>query len=100
MKIFKALHHPPPDAAPQHWDMIGLGFIISAIVSFIAVKWLLGYVRTHTFFLFGWYRIGLAAVVGVMLLTAPQAEPKKESVPKGTAGVTAPLSLELATVRR
>jgi len=28
------------------------------------VKWLLGYVRSHTFSLFGWYRI----VAGVVLL--------------------------------
>jgi undecaprenyl-diphosphatase len=69
LKIFKALHHPAPDAAAQHWDMVFLGFVISAIVSFIAVKWLLRYIQTHTFVLFGWYRIGAAAVVlGLLLL--------------------------------
>jgi undecaprenyl-diphosphatase len=68
LKIFKALHHPAPDAAPQHWDMVFLGFVISAIVSFIAVKWLLRYIQTHTFVLFGWYRIGAAAVVLAVLL--------------------------------
>ena len=67
-KVFKALHHPLPGTAPEHWDMIALGFVVSAAVSFIAVKWLLGYVRTHTFVLFGWYRIALALVIGVLLL--------------------------------
>jgi len=33
--------------------MVLLGFVISAIVSFIAVKWLLRYVQTHTFNAFG-----------------------------------------------
>jgi len=48
--------------------MVLLGFIVSAIVSFIAVKWLLRYVQTHTFTLFGWYRIGLAILIGILLL--------------------------------
>ena len=34
--------------------------LVAAVVSFIAVKWLLRYVQTHTFNVFGWYRIGFA----------------------------------------
>ena len=44
--------------------MLIWGTFVSAVVSFLAVKWLLGYVQTHTFVLFGWYRI----VLGVILL--------------------------------
>ena len=66
LKIFEALHHPPPDSAPEHWGMVMLGFMVSAVVSFIAVKWLLGYIQTHTFTAFGWYRIGLAILVGIV----------------------------------
>lgn len=62
-EIFKALHHPAAGAPPENWLMVGLGFAVSAVVSFIAVKWLLRYVQTHTFELFGWYRIILAAVI-------------------------------------
>jgi undecaprenyl-diphosphatase len=68
LKIFKALHHPPPGTAPEHWSMVGLGFIVSAIVSFIAVKWLLRYIQTHTFTVFGWYRIALAILIMFLLL--------------------------------
>ena len=68
LKIFKALHHPPPGAAPEHWGMVLLGFLVSAVVSFIAVKWLLRYVQTHTFTAFGWYRIGLAVLIAIGLL--------------------------------
>jgi undecaprenyl-diphosphatase len=68
LKIFKALHHPPPGAPPEAWGMVLLGFIVSGVVSFIAVKWLLGYVRTHTFIIFGWYRIALAILIGILLL--------------------------------
>jgi undecaprenyl-diphosphatase len=67
-KIFKALHHPPPGTVPENWSMVLLGFIVSAIVSFIAVRWLLRYIQTHTFVIFGWYRIALAAVIAVLLL--------------------------------
>ena len=67
LKIFKALHHHT-DAATQDWGMVGLGFVVAAVVSFISVKWLLRYIQTHTFILFGWYRIGLAALIAVLLL--------------------------------
>jgi undecaprenyl-diphosphatase len=66
-KIFKALHHPPADAAPEHWAMVCLGTIVAAVVSFVAVKWLLRYVQTHTFTAFGWYRIGLAIFIFILL---------------------------------
>jgi undecaprenyl-diphosphatase len=72
-KIFKALPHPAASAPPQHWDMVLLGFVLSAVVSFITVKWLLRYIQTHTFVLFGWYRIGLAALIGGLLLLPHRA---------------------------
>jgi undecaprenyl-diphosphatase len=62
-KMFKALHHPAADAMPENWGMVLLGFLVSAIVSFIAVRWLLRYIQTHTFVVFGWYRIALAALI-------------------------------------
>jgi undecaprenyl-diphosphatase len=67
-KILKALHHPPPGAAPEHWNMVALGFVVSAIVSFITVRWLLRYIQHHTFVLFGWYRIALAVLIGALIL--------------------------------
>ena len=66
LKIFKALHHSA-GAATQDWAMVTLGFLVAAVVSFITVKWLLRYIQTHTFILFGWYRIGLAALIAVLL---------------------------------
>lgn len=59
-EILKALMHH--GAAPQ-WFHVVLGCIVSAVVSFIAVKWLLRYVQTHTFVPFGWYRIIFGLVV-------------------------------------
>jgi len=50
--------------AQENWTDLGVGFIVSAIVAFIAVKWLLNYIQTHRFTVFAWYRI----IAGVALL--------------------------------
>jgi len=52
------------ESAPVDWDAILLGSLVSAIVAFAAVKWLLRYVQTHRFTVFAWYRI----VAGIVLL--------------------------------
>jgi len=66
LKITKQLLKPE-GVAGENWGFLLLGFAVSAVVSFIAVRWLLRYVQTHTFVAFGWYRIGLTAVL--ILLT-------------------------------
>jgi undecaprenyl-diphosphatase len=53
-------------SATEDWNAVILGFIVSAIVAFISVKWLLRYVQSHRFTLFAWYRI----VVGALLIAA------------------------------
>ena len=67
LKIFEAFHHHGAEAAQENWGMVLLATALSAVTSFIAVKWLLRYVQTHTFNLFGWYRIALAAVVFLLI---------------------------------
>lgn len=67
LKILKTVQQSA-GAPSEFWPMVGLGFLVAAAVSFIAVKWLLGYVQTHTFILFGWYRIALALVLLLLLL--------------------------------
>jgi len=69
LKIFQALRHPTAGGAPEQWDMVLLGFISSAVVSFIAVRWLLRYIQNHTFVVFGWYRIALGGVLFFLLFT-------------------------------
>lgn len=63
-KILKALIRPTGEPGPgEDWTSVLLGFVTAAIVSFVVVRWLLGYVRHHTFAIFGWYRIVLAILV-------------------------------------
>ncbi|HET7758165.1 MAG TPA: undecaprenyl-diphosphate phosphatase [Steroidobacteraceae bacterium] len=50
--------------AGEDWNALAIGFAVSGVVAFIAVKWLLRYVQSHRFTLFAWYRI----VVGGALL--------------------------------
>ncbi len=68
LKIFKALYHSPAAAPAEKWGLLLLSAVVAAIVSFVAVKWLLRYVQTHTFIAFGWYRIGLGLVILLLLL--------------------------------
>ena len=51
------------EMAHQNWTELAVGFVVSAIVAFIAVKWLLRYVQTHRFTLFAWYRIAFGAAL-------------------------------------
>jgi undecaprenyl-diphosphatase len=67
LKIFKALHHPAANAPHENWGMVLLATAIASVVSFIAVKWLLRYIQTHTFNVFGWYRIALAIVIFLLM---------------------------------
>ena len=67
LKIFKAVHHPAAGSAVPDWTTLALGCAIAAIVSFIAVKWLLRYVQRHTFVGFGVYRI-VAAIFLLVLI--------------------------------
>ncbi len=46
-----------------------VGMAVAYIVSLVAIKFLMGFVKKHTFSVFGWYRIGLGLAVGALALT-------------------------------
>lgn len=48
----------------EDWSLLALGTIVSAVVSFIVVRWLIRFVQSHTFDGFAMYRI----LVGGLLL--------------------------------
>lgn len=50
-------------AVNEDWTALGIGFAVSAVVAFIAVKWLLRYIQTHQFTVFAWYRIVFGAAL-------------------------------------
>jgi undecaprenyl-diphosphatase len=47
-----------------------IGVVVSFIAGWAAVRWMLDYLRKHDLAIFGWYRIGLAVVVGTLLVTS------------------------------
>jgi undecaprenyl-diphosphatase len=51
------------EVGEENWTELGVGFVVSAIVAFIAVKWLLRYIQTHRFTPFAWYRLALGALL-------------------------------------
>ncbi|MEP6482931.1 MAG: undecaprenyl-diphosphate phosphatase [Rudaea sp.] len=54
----------------EDWTALAIAFVVSTITAFVAVKWLLGYIRSHRFTPFAIYRI----VLGIaLLLLMPQA---------------------------
>lgn len=66
LKVVSHLRHP--GAETLDWDLLTLGIIVSAVTAFAAVRWLLRYVRSHTFEGFGWYRIAAGAAVLLSVL--------------------------------
>jgi undecaprenyl-diphosphatase len=63
--LLKALH--AGGAAHVAWRALAVGFVVSLIVAFAAVKWLLHYIRNHRFTPFAFYRIALGAALLVWL---------------------------------
>lgn len=46
------------------WSAVAIGFVVSTIIAFVAIKWLLTYIQSHRFTVFAIYRI----IFGVLLL--------------------------------
>jgi undecaprenyl-diphosphatase len=65
-KMFKTFHHAVIPVQ-EDWGMLVLATVVSAVVAFIAVKWLLRFVQSHTFNGFGWYRVAVGAAVLALL---------------------------------
>ena len=51
-------------AANEDWTSLGIAFVVSTIVAFISVKWLLSYIQSNRFTAFAIYRI----IFGALLL--------------------------------
>lgn len=52
----------------SHLDTVIVGNIAAFISGMIAIKFMLGYLENHGLSLFGWYRIGVASIVVIVLL--------------------------------
>ncbi|CAB4243066.1 Undecaprenyl-diphosphatase [Methylacidimicrobium sp. AP8] len=55
------------DLPSDSWETLLLGFLVSGITGFAAVRWLLRYVQSHTFIPFAWYRLALGSALVALL---------------------------------
>ena len=63
---YSLLKHGGTLSGPE-WIAVGIGFVVSFFVSWATVVLFMKYIRSKDFKPFGWYRIGLAAVLAVLL---------------------------------
>jgi undecaprenyl-diphosphatase len=46
-----------------------LGLAVAFVAAVVSVRWMVTYLRRHDFSIFGWYRIGVAVLVIVLIAT-------------------------------
>jgi undecaprenyl-diphosphatase len=65
---YDALKHGPEMLATYGPTPMLVGFISAWLSAVLAVKWMVGYLKSHGMEIFGWYRVLLALVVAAWLL--------------------------------
>jgi undecaprenyl-diphosphatase len=67
------------------WTPVLVGIGVAAVATFFTVTWLLSYLSRHGLKAFGWYRIGLTAVlVGLVLGGVVSIGSDADQLPAGT----------------
>jgi undecaprenyl-diphosphatase len=69
------------DVVEPAWGPIALATVVSFVIGYAVIAWLLRYISTHDFLPFVIYRLALAVVVAVLLLTG-FLEPLPAAVPE------------------
>lgn len=72
-KLGKNLYEAHKAGAPNMFDQLGwipiaIGFAVATVSAAIAVRWLVAFLNKHGLAPFGWYRIALCVVLGVLVL--------------------------------
>ena len=65
---YDALKHGPEMLATYGTTPLLIGFGAAWLSAVLAVKWMVGYLKSHGMEIFGWYRVALAFVVAAWLL--------------------------------
>jgi undecaprenyl-diphosphatase len=66
--LYDALKHGPEMLATYGAVPLLIGFVSAWISAVLAVKWMVGYLKSHGMEIFGWYRVALAIAVAAWLL--------------------------------
>ena len=46
---------------------LGLSSLVSCLVAWVSIRWLLRYVSTHSFAVFAWYRLAFGSIILIVL---------------------------------
>lgn len=60
---YELLRYLLSDEGGEAWSELLLAFVAATVTGFVAVRWLLGYIKGHSFVPFAWYRIALGAAL-------------------------------------
>jgi undecaprenyl-diphosphatase len=65
--VYEGVRYGPQIVALFGWLNPLVGFVSAMVTGFVAVRWMLGYLTRHSLAIFGWYRIGVAAVLATLI---------------------------------
>jgi undecaprenyl-diphosphatase len=68
VKLPKMVHEMQSGQGVVTWGALAAGFLASAIVGVLVIRWMLSWLRTRTYAVFAGYRLALAAVIVVLWL--------------------------------
>jgi len=63
LKVVKVFFLDQLTPTATEWGVLGVGVVVALIVSILAIKFLMGYIKKNSFEAFGWYRIALGILV-------------------------------------
>jgi undecaprenyl-diphosphatase len=67
--LYEGLKLGPEIVGIFGWASPVVGLVVAAVAAFVAVKWMVEYLRTRSLALFGWYRIAMALLAGLLVVT-------------------------------
>lgn len=56
----------------DEWILLAVATVVAFVVSLVVIRFLMAFIKKHSFKVFGWYRIALGIVVLAVLWLAPQ----------------------------
>jgi undecaprenyl-diphosphatase len=65
--IYEGLSKGPQIVSAFGWMTPAIGMVVAALTAFLAVRWMISYLKRRSMAVFGWYRIALGAAAAVLL---------------------------------
>ena len=73
LRILKTFVFDGITLSATEWGVFVVGILVAFVVSVVAIRFLMNYIKRHSFEVFGWYRIVLGVVVLAFFLISGQA---------------------------